>query len=304
MVTSLANLTTQFLSRPSLNQKTIRSYESALMPLLKKYGAVPISHLTRQQIEQYLNDLTHLSYTTRNRHQAIVQSLFNFAVEQGYLEASPLAKLKPQKANANQGEQGTDEVIRYLDKKQLTILYYLLEQNRHIDRFYRLEVLVKLLHQTGARISELLALDYKQMDLSERKFKVLGKGNKQRWCFYSASLDKQLNNYLRLYRAPTHPALFTAEQPKSKKITRLSYRTAYQDWREIISLDPALQGCRFHDLRHTFATERVGLIAIEELRALMGHERITTTLRYQKVTSSRAEVVAKEALENLENANF
>ncbi|MBC1281145.1 site-specific integrase, partial [Nostoc sp. UCD121] len=58
---------------------------------------------------------------------------------------------------------------------------------------------------------------------------------------------------------------------------------------------------RIHDLRHTFATERVGLMGIEELRALMGHESIQTTLRYQKVTSQRAEVVAKSALKNLPN---
>jgi integrase/recombinase XerD len=37
-----------------------------------------------------------------------------------------------------------------------------------------------------------------------------------------------------------------------------------------------------HDLRHTFATGRVGLMEIEELRALRGHENIQTTLRYQK----------------------
>ncbi len=37
------------------------------------------------------------------------------------------------------------------------------------------------------------------------------------------------------------------------------------------------------------ATERVGLMGIEELRALMGHESIQTTLRYQKVTSQRAD---------------
>jgi len=52
-------------------------------------------------------------------------------------------------------------------------------------------------------------------------------------------------------------------------------------------------------LRHTFATERVGMMGIEELRALMGHENIQTTLRYQKVTSKRAESVAKQALEKL-----
>ena len=38
---------------------------------------------------------------------------------------------------------------------------------------------------------------------------------------------------------------------------------------------------------------------IEELRALMGHININTTLRYQKVTSERAEIIANEALDRL-----
>jgi integrase/recombinase XerD len=40
-------------------------------------------------------------------------------------------------------------------------------------------------------------------------------------------------------------------------------------------------------------------MGIEELRALMGHENIQTTLRYQKVTSRRAEAIAKKAFEAL-----
>ena len=59
-----------------------------------------------------------------------------------------------------------------------------------------------------------------------------------------------------------------------------------------------LAGARLHDFRHTFATERVGLIALEELRALMGHENIQTTLRYQKVTSEKAKEAAKKAFKS------
>ena len=36
-------------------------------------------------------------------------------------------------------------------------------------------------------------------------------------------------------------------------------------------------------------------MGIEELRALMGHQNIQTTLRYQKVTSGRAEAAAQNA---------
>ncbi len=53
----------------------------------------------------------------------------------------------------------------------------------------------------------------------------------------------------------------------------------YTYWQKCTQTEPLLQGVRIHDLRHTFATERVGLMGIEELRALMGHENIQTTLR-------------------------
>ncbi len=43
---------------------------------------------------------------------------------------------------------------------------------------------------------------------------------------------------------------------------------------EITALSPELKDIRIHDLRHTFATERVGLMGIEELRALMASKQL------------------------------
>jgi integrase/recombinase XerD len=93
--------------------------------------------------------------------------------------------------------------------------------------------------------------------------------------------------------------LFTAQQPLTSEVRRLSYSTVYQDWKTLTGQEPLLAEARIHDLRHTFATERVGLLSLEELRALMGHRNIQTTLRYQKVTSQRAEVAAQKALDAL-----
>ena len=115
----------------------------------------------------------------------------------------------------------------------------------------------------------------------------------------SADAAQLLYTYLKHYRHYRCPALFTAQQPIAGSISRLSYRTVHQNWRKLIAGIPELEGARLHDLRHTFATERVGLMGIEELRALMGHESIMTTLRYQKVTSARAETVAQSALKKL-----
>lgn len=292
----LATLTADFLNRPGYANSTLKSYELALMPLLKQYGRMPIELLTREILEQYLESLSRLSYTTHHRHQAILQSLLNFALERGHLKANPIAHLKLRKPNPAVGESHTDEVVRYLNPEQLQALYLALKPDP------RMYALVLLLHRTGARIAEVLALDLTDVDLNAYKFQVIGKGNKRRWCFYSEDAAKALERYAQHYRHTGSVALFTARQPQSNIISRLSYTTVYKAWKQLTLTNTLLNDTRIHDLRHTFATERVGLMGIEELRALLGHQNIQTTLRYQKVTSARAEEVAKYALGIIQGA--
>ena len=290
---TLAAVATQFLERQGLAKSTQRSYEITLMPLLQLYGRWPVEIIDRSTLKEYLDSLSHLSFTTHRRHQAILQSLFNFALEAGHLKTNPITRLRQRKPDVDKGEHSTDQIIRYLRPDQIQILYQVAASD------VRMNALIHLLHRSGARIAEVLALDLTDIDLDERKFQVVGKGNKRRWCFYSQDAVQALSKYCRQYRHPNHLALFTAEQRFSGQLTRMSYHTAYQHWIQLTQSRPELQGMRLHDLRHTFATERVGLMGIEELRALMGHENIQTTLRYQKVTSSRAQTVAQSALETL-----
>ncbi len=290
---TLATVATQFLQRPGLAQGTLKAYESTLMPLLAVYGSWQIELLERCEVVEYLQSLTHLAYTTRRKHQATVQALFNFAVEQGYLRNNPIVRLKQPKPDPQQGEHTSDDAIRYLTEPQLKCLYQAVELDT------RMRAIISLLHRSGARISEVLQLDLDNIDFEEQRFQVLGKGNKQRWCFFSQDTAIALAEYIRNVRHPHGTALFTAQQPISLETSRISYRRIHQCWETLIAPYPELKGARLHDLRHTFATERVGLMGIEELRALMGHESIQTTLRYQKVTSRRAESVAKQALNQL-----
>jgi integrase/recombinase XerD len=270
---SLAILATQFLERPSLAKNTIRSYESVLMPLLQKYGHWPIEILDRSALTDYLNGLSHLSYTTHHKHQAVVQALFNFAVEQQYLSTNPIVYLKRRKPDPEKGEHDSDQIIRYLMPEQLQYLY------QAVTGDCRMLALIGLLHRSGARVSEVLALNLKDVNLNDCQFQVIGKGNRQRTCFYSEDAANSLEKYLRYYRHPDSPALFTAEHLLKNTVTRLKYRTVYQHWCDLTRPYSELEGIRIHDLRHTFATERVGLMSLEELRALMGHQNIQTTLR-------------------------
>jgi integrase/recombinase XerD len=292
---TLATVVVEFLERPGLALSTKETYSLTLGLLLQEYGSWSIEILSRQTLVEYLNTLSHLKYTTHNKHQAILQSLFNFAVEQGYIKSNPIRGIKQRPPSREKGEHRTDEIIRFLTPSQLEILY------KAVADDYRMNAIVHLLHHTGCRIGELLALNLESVDLNNWKFQVLGKGNKQRWCFYNEDTAVALNKYLQYERHKKSPALFTAQHPVTMKVSRISYRTLHDYWRAITNKYSELHGVRIHDLRHTFATERVGIISIEQLRALMGHESIQTTLRYQKVTSQKAEEAARLAFSLLTN---
>ncbi|BAZ71082.1 MAG: tyrosine-type recombinase/integrase [Pelatocladus maniniholoensis HA4357-MV3] len=290
---TLATVATEFLSRPGLAPTTRLTYEIVLAPMLAEYGSWSIEIISKQILVEYLNNLEHLKYTTHHKHQAILQSLMNFAVSQGYIKFNPISGLKQRPPDREKGEHLSDDKIKYLTPEQLEILYSAVKSDR------RMNAIVYLLHRTGCRISELLALNLSDVDVKNQKFQVLGKGNKQRWCFYSSDAASALNKYLKYSRHKNSNALFTAQHPTTLKVSRLSYHTLHEYWLKITSSYPELNGVRIHDLRHTFAGERVGIVSLEELRALMGHESIQTTLRYQKVTSQKAESAARRAFDAL-----
>jgi len=293
MSVTLASVATKFLERPGLAKSTIQTYEYTLVPLLNIYGSWSLEIIDREMLVEYLNNQSGIAYTTHHRHQAIITALFNFAVEYGYLKNNPIAYLKRRKPNPNKGEHHSDEVVRYLTTEQLHILYQAIKKDT------RLSTLVSLLYSTGARIAEILALNLEDLNLTARKFQVIGKGNKIRWCFYNKDTAENLDDYISYYRYKPHVALFTAQKPFSHSISRLSYATAYSNLIKCTENFVELKGVGFHHLRHTFASQRVGIVGLEELRALMGHENIQTTLRYSKVTSQRAEEVAQQAFKTI-----
>jgi integrase/recombinase XerD len=156
---TLAALATKFLERPGLAKSTLRSYESTILPLLKEYGRWSIEIIDRQVLVEYLNHLTDVSYTTHHRHQAVITALFNFAVDMGYLKSNPVAGLARRKPIREQGEHTTDELVRYLTSTQLSVLYQIIKTD------VRMSALVSLLHTSGARITEVLALNLDDIDL-------------------------------------------------------------------------------------------------------------------------------------------
>lgn len=279
----LATVATEFLDRPNLAKSTVDSYEVALLPLLKEYGRHSIEKLDRVVIEQYLSSRGELSKTTLKRHRAILQALLNFAVDRDYIQTNPLEvqrrgkRYSPVEHRSGSERELGNRPIRQLSPEQLQTLF------RVTSKDSRMHTLLRLLYNTGVKLSELLAVDVEDLDLQQHRFPVIGKGKQSRWCYYSEDLTQLLKKYLQYYRHRKHQALFTAQHPITGTVTRLSYRRVHQQWRTITEDCPALQGVHIQDLRHTFAMERAGTLSIVELQSLLGHQNKYTTMQYQRI---------------------
>lgn len=289
----LARVAVELLADPNLSPRTKAIYEGILIRLLDQLGSEAIDGIKREQIEAYLNSLTDLGVRTHHLHHTVINRLFTFGLERKYLEYNPASHIKRRKPQASRGEHASDESVRYLSEAQLKRLFECAKPHT------RLNAILCLLYESGTRIAEVLALNAGDIDFRQRKFQVIGKGNKKRDCYFGSSAHAALERYLAEAREQPHEALFTERLTRSRLVRRLTYVAANRELRQLRAAEPLLRDVKFHDLRHTYATERAQIIPIETLKVLLGHSNIQTTLIYQQITSAKAQSAAQEALSKL-----
>ena len=242
MTLPLATVATQFLDRPSLAKSTALSYEAALLPFLEKYGRIHINVLDSRIVYGYLKSLSHLSSSTLNRHKTILQSLFNFAIEQGYTNTNPIASCRrPKRYSAP--EKSRREPRLPITSTQLEQLF------EAIGHDCRLQLLARLSQRSGASIRQLLGLNVNDLDPERRQFVAANQKGAPITYQYPDDITPWLNKYLRFYRHEHSEALFTAQHPITGKVTRLSYRRVHQIWCSITKYHPELNAVRMQDLR-------------------------------------------------------
>jgi integrase/recombinase XerD len=156
-------------------------------------------------------------------------------------------------------------------------------------RRLRFRALVEVLLGTGARISEILKLDRRDVRFDDREAKVIGKGQKERTLFFSERSLEWLRRYLER-RRDDEAALFVDHRDPPRRITYDAVKTSFQRAEERSGVTKTVTA---HILRHTMATTLLfNGCPIGHIKALLGHERLDTTCRYYLGLDMRA---AKEA---------
>ena len=162
--------------------------------------------------------------------------------------------------------------------------------------------ILELFYASGLRLSELVAVDVEDADLSGRLVRVHGKGGRQRIVPFNRSAAKAIRRYLRDRDAVCAKARPAAPSPRTARRARvranplflnyrggrLSTRSVDRLVRRYVSACSARLGISPHAIRHSFATHLLERGAdLRSIQELLGHARLSTTQRYTHVNAAQ-----------------
>ena len=164
------------------------------------------------------------------------------------------------------------------------------EDNRNHERDY---AIITIFLNCGLRLSELVGINIQDIDFTENKMTVIGKGNKERTIYLNKACIKAIGEYLSIRntinvkndKLHSNKALFLSE--RKERISRRTVQHIVYTKLAAAGLDPSKYST--HKLRHTAATlmYQYGQVDIRALQVLLGHESISTTEIYTHVDNEQ-----------------
>ena len=234
---------------------------------------------------------------TRARKISTIRIFFKYLSQKtSLIDTNPAQNLETPKQDKR--------IPKYLSlddsKKLLDVTANEDKDNRNKERDF---AIITLFLNCGMRLSELVGINIKDINFSDCKLNVIGKGNKERTIYLNKACMNAINSYLAVrphegIKFNSRDALFLSERRE-----RISNRTVqYTVEKELKRAGLDTNKYSVHKLRHTAATlmYQYGNVDIRALQELLGHESISTTEIYTHVNNEQVrEAVEKNPLANL-----
>ena len=275
----------------NLSPLTLRNYEADLTHFLRYLtsaeGTGPLK-VSRQVFRRYLAALRGegIGDGSVARKVSTIHSFYRYMVRAGRLADDPLAGVRPPKQKRRLpvvlSSEQIDSVIQ--------------SANGDSPGELRDRAILELMYAGGIRLSELVGLNIRSLDLIERTARIWGKGRKERIVPLGRSAAAALKCYMEngrgyLARGTTGEALFLNRS--GGRLSRRSVELLVRKYAMKAGLDLKVFP---HLLRHTFATHMLdGGADLRVVQELMGHASVSSTQIYLHVTEEQQRRVYEQA---------
>ena len=249
------------LSRYNYAPGTQQAYVAQIAKLAKHFGSSP-DQLTREQVQEYQDLLTHRRVSWLPQAVAAMQFLYNKTLERDWTithSYRPKAQRPP--------------VV--LTLQEVSRLLAAVEP-------LKIRMLLTTMYGCGLRVSEALRLQLRDIDSGRMVIHIRqSKGRKDRYVPLGTTLLSELRDYWRT----TRPASYLFPGTRPDKPCHIS--TVRRELRIAKRIAGIEKPCTTHILRHSYATHclQAGM-KVGAIQQILGHASLETTATYTHVTAS------------------
>ena len=276
------------------SSKTTESYQADLEAFKRFYEAIDSdinwAEMPADIVRQWVVEMMDKGNTATSvrRRLSSLRSFYKFLLRRGLVDKDPVHNMP--------GPKVEKKLPAYVREKEMDRLF---DSDFFSDDYqgFRDRMILLTFYSTGIRLSELVGLDDRDVDLDQMQLKVTGKRNKQRIIPYGDEFGDSLRQYLaerdafaKQFEGST--SLFLDER-NGQGMTPAKVRNLVKRY---LSMVTTQQRNSPHVLRHTFATAMLNHQAdLQSVKELLGHESLSTTEIYTHTTFEQLKEMYNQA---------
>ena len=283
MFTEIDTFVNHLAVERGLSANTLAAYRNDLSALAefqcpKNKPAISWGSVKERDIRNFLDDLDKRGYSlaTKSRKIASAKSFFNFLKSEGIIHNNLMDEVRqPRSGQVLPKALSIEEVDLLLNFKS----------EKQSTEDLRDGVMVELMYAAGLRVSELVGLNVRDVDLDVGSVRTIGKGYKERIIPIYETAVESISEYVTIIR-PIHSqsqkqeALFL-----NRRGSRLTRQAVWLRLRKLAITVGISDKITPHMLRHSFATHLLhGGASLRHVQELLGHSNIATTQIYTHLT--------------------
>ena len=280
----------QYLEKTALSENTVLSYikdMESYCDYLKEKRVRDITKVSVKRVNEYIEMLkTHgRANSTILRSIAAIKKYYAFLIEEGVIDKNPASTIqRPQPKKKLPSVIAPREIVKILNQPKCVDL-----------KGYRDKAMLELVYATGIKVSELIALGVKDVDIYGGML-LCNAGKNKRYIPIGKQASEALDNYIKkarpmMVRNGRIKTLFV--NCSGTPLTRQGFWKILRHYADMAGIKTDINA---QTLRHSFAIHLLQNGAdINAVSEMLGHSDVETTRLYNQVLKDNIKKIYKKA---------